>query len=82
MSIVLFWIHDESPGRARTRKLIERTCTLVARLVSLASFPLLKPLRSDALVCSRSCASPRRIRPAEPGPATRARGSRRARPPR
>lgn len=49
MSIILFWIHDESPERARTRRLIDRTCKLVARLVSLASFPLLKPLRSDVL---------------------------------
>jgi AcrR family transcriptional regulator len=49
MSIILFWIHDESPGRKRTRHLIDRTCKLVARLVTLASFPLLKPLRSDVL---------------------------------
>jgi hypothetical protein len=49
MSIILFWIHDESPERARTRRLIDRTCKLVSRLVSLASFPLLKPLRSDVL---------------------------------
>lgn len=49
MSIILFWIHDESPERARTRRLIDRTCKLVARLVSLASFPLLKPLRSEVL---------------------------------
>jgi AcrR family transcriptional regulator len=49
MAVILFWIHDESAGRARTRRLIARTAELVARLVSLASFPLLKPLRSSAL---------------------------------
>lgn len=49
MSIILFWIHDDSPRRERTRRLIDRACELVGRLVSLASFPLLKPLRSDVL---------------------------------
>ena len=53
MSVILFWIHDNSRGRAKTRKLVERTCKLVARLVSLASFPLLKPLRSDVLALVR-----------------------------
>jgi AcrR family transcriptional regulator len=49
MSIILFWIHDESSGRKRTKRLIARTCKLVARLVSLASFPLLKPLRNEVV---------------------------------
>ena len=49
MSIILFWIHDESAERVRTRRLIDRTCKLVGRLVALASFPLLKPLRSELL---------------------------------
>ncbi|MCC6405584.1 MAG: TetR family transcriptional regulator [Planctomycetes bacterium] len=49
MAIILFWLHDESPGRARTRHLIDRTADLVAKLVSVASFPLMKPLRTSAL---------------------------------
>lgn len=49
MAVILFWIHDRSAGRARTRRLIERTCDLIVRLVSLASFPLMKPLRSSTL---------------------------------
>lgn len=56
MSVILFWIHDESAGRAKTRKLIDGTCKLVARLVSLASFPLLKPLRTDMLALVRELA--------------------------
>jgi AcrR family transcriptional regulator len=49
MSVILFWIHDESPRRARTRRLITRTVEIVTKLVSVASFPLMKPLRRSAL---------------------------------
>lgn len=45
MAIVMSWLHDGSPGRQRTRQLIDRTVDLIARLVALASFPLLRPLR-------------------------------------
>jgi AcrR family transcriptional regulator len=45
MGIILFWVHDASPGRARSHVLVERTTELVARLVRLASNPLLAPLR-------------------------------------
>ena len=49
MGIVLFWIHDESPERRRSHRLAERTATLVAKLVTLASNPLLRPLRKLGL---------------------------------
>lgn len=49
MSVILFWIHDESKNRARTRRLIARTVEIVTKLISVASFPLLKPLRKSAL---------------------------------
>ena len=49
MAIILYWIHDESPNRQRTRRLIERTADIVVRLVSLASVKLLAPLRRAAL---------------------------------
>jgi AcrR family transcriptional regulator len=45
MGIVLFWIHDFSPGRRRTYRLIDHTADLVARTIGLASVPLLRPLR-------------------------------------
>ena len=44
MGIVLFWIHDDSPGSIRTYRLIDRTVVLVVRLISLARLPLLRPL--------------------------------------
>ena len=49
MGIILFWIHDLSPGRARTKALVERSTDLVVRLISLASNPLLRPLRKATL---------------------------------
>lgn len=49
MGITLFWIHDRSPECVRTQKLITNSVELVAKLVSLASLPLMKPLRRSAL---------------------------------
>lgn len=49
MGVILFWIHDESPGRAKSRRLVDRSVDLVVRLVSLASNPLLRPLRKQAV---------------------------------
>ena len=49
MSIILFWIHDESKDRARTRRLVDRTVQMLAKLVAVSSLPLMKPLRTSAL---------------------------------
>jgi len=45
MGVLLFWIYDRSAGQRRTRKLIERSASLVASLVKSAGFPLLRPVR-------------------------------------
>jgi AcrR family transcriptional regulator len=49
MGVILFWVHDQSPRRARTRSLVEHSSALVVRLISLASNPFLAPLRKRAL---------------------------------
>lgn len=49
MGITLFWIHDSSPKRARTYRLIEQTVDLLDKLISLASNPLMRPVRKRAL---------------------------------
>jgi AcrR family transcriptional regulator len=49
MGIILYWIHDTSPGRARTYRLIEHTVDLIVRVIGLASVPLLRPLRRRVL---------------------------------
>ncbi len=49
MGLILFWIHDDSPGRERTYLLVDYTVDIVVKLISLASLPLMKPLRRKTL---------------------------------
>lgn len=44
MGIILFWIHDPSPGCARSYRLMEQSVKLIVRLISLAQLPVLRPL--------------------------------------
>ncbi len=50
MGVILFWIHDTSPGCAKSYRLMERSVKLVLRLVSLFQFPLLRPFLRELLV--------------------------------
>ena len=49
MGIILFWIHDASRKQARTYRLIDQTVDLLDKLISLASNPLMRPVRKKAL---------------------------------
>ena len=49
MGIILFWIHDSSRKQVRTYRLIDKTVDLLDRLISLASNPLMRPVRKRAL---------------------------------
>ena len=49
MGVILFWIHDRSPGCTRTFLLIDHTSRLVAKLIRLARNPLLRPLTHRTL---------------------------------
>lgn len=49
MGIVLFWIHDRSPGHVRTWRLMERTVELVDRLIAVSTLPLMGPIRKMVL---------------------------------
>ena len=49
MGIVLFWIHDTSPGCDKSYRLAERTCDLVVRLIKLANFAPMRPITRIAL---------------------------------
>jgi AcrR family transcriptional regulator len=49
MGVILFWIHDNSPGRKRSRSFVDGSVQLIVKLVSLASNPLVKPLRRSVL---------------------------------
>src|SRR6185295_176234 len=50
MGIVLYWIHDSSPGCAKSYRLMERSVRLILRLISLFQFPLLRPFLKELLV--------------------------------
>jgi len=49
MGVVLFWVYDRSSEQRRTRALINGGAPLMARLVSLAGLPVVKPMIVEAL---------------------------------
>jgi AcrR family transcriptional regulator len=49
MGIILYWIHDTSPGCAKSYLLMERSVKLILRLISLFQFPLLRPFLKELL---------------------------------
>ena len=50
MGIILFWVHDRSPGCAASYRLAERTVDMVATMVKLSRLPPLRPLVRSVLV--------------------------------
>ena len=54
MGVVLFWVHDDSPGQRRTRALIAGLVPLVDRSVRLTRLPLVRGLVDDGLGLVRS----------------------------
>jgi AcrR family transcriptional regulator len=49
MAVILFWIHDSSPRHARTYRLIDQSVDLLDKMISMASNPLMRPVRKRAL---------------------------------
>ncbi|MBP2704599.1 TetR family transcriptional regulator [Microbispora sp. RL4-1S] len=49
MGIVLFWVHDTSPGCARTYRLIDRVVPLVDRLVGLSHLPGIRGIAREVI---------------------------------
>jgi AcrR family transcriptional regulator len=45
LAMLLYFIYDESPGQARTHKLVDGALSLIISLLSLAKLRLLKPFR-------------------------------------
>lgn len=54
MGIVLYWVHDLSPGTERTYELIDRTVPLVVRLIGMARFRVMRGVLDDLLDLVRS----------------------------
>lgn len=65
MGVVLYWVHDRSPGCVRTRNLIDRTVPLVDRAVSLSRLRVFRPLIHDATSVVRDLLYP--VATPEPG---------------
>ena len=49
LGIILFWIHDRSPGSQRTYRLIDRSAAFAALLIRLGGIPLSRPLLNRVL---------------------------------
>ena len=49
LGVILYWVHDTSPGCARTYRLIDRTVPLAARLVALYRIRLLRSTMRELL---------------------------------
>jgi AcrR family transcriptional regulator len=53
MSLLILFIYDNSPHQQRTRRLMDGALELTVRVLSLARFPVLKPIRSRVLTLLR-----------------------------
>lgn len=49
MALIMFWLYDRSPNQEKTRRLLEKSLTLLVNLLRLSSLPLTKPLRKALL---------------------------------
>jgi AcrR family transcriptional regulator len=49
MGVIFFWVIDDSPGQARTMRLLDLGPRIVATLLRLSTLPLTRPLRKTAL---------------------------------
>ena len=49
MALIMFWLYDRSPHQQSTRKLLEKSLSLLVNLLRISSLPLMKPLRKAVL---------------------------------
>lgn len=54
MGITLYWVHDASPGQAKTRLLIDRATPLAGRLVELTRLRVLRSVTHEVLELVRA----------------------------
>ena len=47
MGVVLFWVHDTSPGQVRTRALVDRSVPLVDKLARMTRLPVVRGVVDD-----------------------------------
>ncbi|MGA7752948.1 MAG: TetR family transcriptional regulator [Candidatus Sulfotelmatobacter sp.] len=49
MALIMFWLYDRSPNQERTRRLLDKSLSLLVNLLRISALPLVKPLRRSAL---------------------------------
>jgi AcrR family transcriptional regulator len=49
MGVVLYWVHDNSPGCAKTYRLINATVPIAVRVIRLARLPVVRSLTAQVL---------------------------------
>jgi hypothetical protein len=54
LGVTLFWIYDRSPGRGRTKLLVDRAVPLIDRMVGLSRLRVLRPAVREALSLYRA----------------------------
>jgi AcrR family transcriptional regulator len=58
MGVVLFWVHDRSPGCRRTQMLVERTVPLLDRVVGLSRLRVLRPVTGEIVALIKDLLRP------------------------
>ena len=58
MGIILFWLHDTSPGQERSHRLLEGSGRFVCTAIRLAGVPFLRPLTRQVASLLRELRSP------------------------
>lgn len=67
MGLILFWVHDRSPGQVATRLAVARTVPLIVKAVALVDVPELRSLVDDITALLRDV---RALSAAQPGAPT------------
>jgi AcrR family transcriptional regulator len=49
MGLILFWVYDHSSEQLRTRQLVDKSASIVVRLIAFSGFPLLRPVRKSVV---------------------------------
>lgn len=49
MGLILFWVYDDSPLQKRTVNLVDRSLRIVVNLIRFSTFPLMRPVRKQAV---------------------------------
>lgn len=49
MGVILFWVHDDSPGARRSYALVDRTVPMVSRMIGLTRFRVVRSTVDDVL---------------------------------